>query len=613
MDSKYTGAEVEARLDEVNQLSLKVEALEQGGVGGLRKLKILVIGNSYSRDSFMYAPFILKNYGINIELGIYYRGGASLANHVSEWNTASNSFDYIDTETLQAWSQTRSNFSPKMAVEYKDWDIITLQQGSVDSVSESTFEPATRNLVKLINASRVGKPYKLAWNINHNRKSSGSDYDAVAKTILTNIKATIDREPIGLLFPYGTSIFIARKDSNIGNLGGGGYLWASDNVHLNEGLPCYIAALANVEALFRVYYPHLSVMGDITRPTQTNITAWGVKEQNGTSVGVTDDNCFLAQIYAVNANNNPWMGIGQSSSENTPSEPVEPEPEEPIPDADNILADATWFNGYYSNAQKTDTSNKRFVTCELIPIPTDGNYKISANPSTSRGVGFRPYTATSASGENFMRSDLVYGTEASKNKVDITTDELKTLMYSGSTYFSICVWITASPSSSTKIDTGEITTANVMNYISIEKVYEQDAPSEPEEPADFWESHPLVMGYVYTSTPYLDQTTKAGMYVTFESSIPFSEGIYHITMASGWKFRWNTTEHLSPDNNYAPAARMRRFSSETTGSEIAMVTSYAQGYANEGQTDWILNFTRTDEVTITIDDVKAAFTFEKVG
>ena len=268
-------------------------------------LKICIIGNSYTADSWMYLPFILKNYGITIEVGCYIRSSGTLQNAVSEWSTGSSSvssaFYYINTKSQTSWQTISTAASPQMATRYTNWDIMVLQQGSEASVDISTYSYA-RQLEGLI-LDNVGKPVKFGWNINHNRASSGSDYEAVGNTILSNISKTCEKEPMSIIFPYGTAIFNARTNQTLAAIGAGGNLWYSDMVHLQEGLPCYIANLANVEAIFREFFPHLSVMGDITRPTAANISAWAVKSTNGTSVGVTEANCRLAQICAVLANN----------------------------------------------------------------------------------------------------------------------------------------------------------------------------------------------------------------------------------------------------------------------------------------------------------------------
>lgn len=268
-------------------------------------LKLVVIGNSYSADSFMYLPFILLNYGITIELGVYHRGGASLQNQVDEWTTGngSASFWFINTKTQTSWQVISSNYSPKQAIDYKTWDIITIQQGSIASVDYSNYTTAARSLINLI-TDEVSYPYTLAWNININRDSSGSDYTAISNQILTNINNICQREPVNIIFPYGTAIFDARTNNTLNAIGAGGSLYASDKVHLQEGLPCYIAAITNVQTLFNRYYPNLSVLNDSVGATitQSVIDGWGVKGQQETCVGISASNCRLAQICAILAN-----------------------------------------------------------------------------------------------------------------------------------------------------------------------------------------------------------------------------------------------------------------------------------------------------------------------
>lgn len=270
-----------------------------------RHLRLVVIGNSYSADSFMYVPFILKQFGITIELGVYHRGGASLQNQVDEWSAGngSASFWFIDSRVHSSWQVISSNYSPKKAIDYKTWDIITIQQGSIASVDYANYTTAARALINLI-TDEVGYPYTLAWNININRAASGSDYSAIATQILSNINNICQREPVNLIFPYGTAIFNARTNGTLNAVGDGGSLYASDKVHLQEGLPCYIAAITNVQALFNRFYPTLSVLDEGIGPTitQSVIDGWGVKGQQGTCTGISPSNCRLGQIAAILAN-----------------------------------------------------------------------------------------------------------------------------------------------------------------------------------------------------------------------------------------------------------------------------------------------------------------------
>lgn len=264
-------------------------------------LSICVIGNSYSLDSFMYLPFILLNYGIRIRLGIYYRPGGSLQNQVDEYTNATREFFYIDTNEDSSWQTISAAYTPQKAVKFRKWDIVVIQQSSTDSVSYDNFVPAARNLINLIMDS-IDYPFKLGWNININRNTSGTNYDEIEASILANIAQIVKREAVDIVFPYGTAIFNARTNATLASIGDGGQLWSSDKVHLQEGLPCYIANLANVQKLFEVYYPKFSVLNDKTRPTDEEVQKWGVKGIHGASTGLTENNCRLAQLCAIAAN-----------------------------------------------------------------------------------------------------------------------------------------------------------------------------------------------------------------------------------------------------------------------------------------------------------------------
>lgn len=264
-------------------------------------LSICVIGNSYSLDSFMYLPFILLNYGIRIRVGIYYRPGGSLQNQVDEFTNASREFFYIDTNEDNSWRTISATYTPQKAVKFRKWDIVVIQQSSTDSVSYDNFVPAARNLINLIMDS-IDYPFKLGWNININRNASGANYDEIEASILANIAQIVKREAVDIVFPYGTAIFNARTNATLANIGDGGLLWSEDKIHLQEGLPCYIANLANVQKLFEVYYPKFSVLNDKTRPTDEEVQKWGIQGIHGESIGLTESNCRLAQICAIAAN-----------------------------------------------------------------------------------------------------------------------------------------------------------------------------------------------------------------------------------------------------------------------------------------------------------------------
>ena len=287
-------------------------------------LKILVIGNSYSYDSFMYVPFILQNYGITIKIGIYYRGGGTIQNHIDEWdsNSSGRCLSYIDTGNGDIHWMCNDNLNnPHKCVIADNWDIIVLQQESQSSASVSNFS-TTRTLIDMItNAYQTQFPnqtFQLGWNININRSAMGTS-QTVENNILNAIKATCDTQAINIIFPYGTAVFDARTNSTLDAIGDGGKLWSDDEVHLQQGLPCYLAALTTTQTLFNKFYPLYSVYGDTLRPTdaldgpgewyweqQSQDVGWNILGQNGNCVGITEANCRLAQICAIVANRYPF-------------------------------------------------------------------------------------------------------------------------------------------------------------------------------------------------------------------------------------------------------------------------------------------------------------------
>lgn len=264
------------------------------GTAPARALKILVLGNSYSCDSFSYLPFILKeSYGIDIVLGVYYRGGAATDDYVDSGYTARSGSDVyylIDTSTDSSWN-TDSSITPQNAVKSNTWDMIVLQQGSADSYTLSKYA-SVKTLYGLIKAD-ANYDFILGWNINHLRSSQFGTNKANCKTVLDLCKL----QPATFVFPYGTAIFdIMDKYKNIPSSNA----YMMYNNHLNEGLPCYAAAITNVQALFDRFYPGLSVLGNPFVPVDGK--RMGGSQIHGYIISMDADDRYLCQQAAILAN-----------------------------------------------------------------------------------------------------------------------------------------------------------------------------------------------------------------------------------------------------------------------------------------------------------------------
>ena len=294
-------------------------------------LRFLVFGNSYGCDFISYVPFILKNMGITCEIYFYERDALSLRDLYNRWESTSetdtetdgihagtyyrNTFR-IDTRTDTAW-HTNTRLSAKQCVELGNFDFICMQQWSAYSVDATTYEPYLSLVIDLIRQS-IDKPTPIVWTEVCTRPT----HDDKEGALSAFENAVIKKHPFEFSIPYGTAIFNARTNNSLAAIGDytNHNLWASDGVHLQDGLPRYIASLGAVEAICRHFFPSKSVLYDKTRPTTDLVSSWGVLQQHLPVVGITEENCFLAQKSAVMANLFPFT---ITTIESTPTAPTE--------------------------------------------------------------------------------------------------------------------------------------------------------------------------------------------------------------------------------------------------------------------------------------------------
>lgn len=277
-------------------------------------VNICVLGNSYSNDAFSYVPFILKEYGVTSCIHIYYRGSLSLHDLDEQWDDDSalgiadldgknhNRFHFsIDTRTQKKW-QKETIMSASSIVAMNKWDIITLQQGGRRARHEDTYYPYLENVIEKI-GSKCDYSYSLAWFMSYNAGADNANEESVA----TQQRIT-QSFPFEFVIPVATAVFSCQENKILSELGDSQYkrMYASDNVHLQEGLPCYIAALTVSQAILNALGIKKSVEGNLIRPTQEWITSIGGITPNGQSTGVTEENCILAQKAAIQANMYPF-------------------------------------------------------------------------------------------------------------------------------------------------------------------------------------------------------------------------------------------------------------------------------------------------------------------
>lgn len=265
-------------------------------------IKILGIGNSFTRDAVSYVPYLLRELfpNIHIVIGIIYGGGYSLSDHMNAMTNDRNmTYDKYDYDTNR-W--TMQNATEKAIIQDEDWDIITLQQNSNNSNNYSTYQPFAGQLIKNI-FNYAKSSVKICWLMTHVKPVENRDI--FFENMVAAIKKVYEEEPIEYIFPCGLAIENARKTplDGLGDYHEGGHLIYSDGQHLQEGIPCLIEAYTfTLGVLKLIGKSYKSVFGSTLRVSDE----WGVRnnipERNGSCVGVDDEqNYMIAQKCAIMA------------------------------------------------------------------------------------------------------------------------------------------------------------------------------------------------------------------------------------------------------------------------------------------------------------------------
>lgn len=222
-----------------------------------RPIRILSIGNSFStlmceKNALPKAAALI---GCPVDYAHLYKGGATLSTAYSNLNKTD---VYYLKSSFASDEVPLVGFPsyPKIADVLKayDWDIVTLQQGSMSSYRESTYDPHFDNLVAKVReyAPNAKIVWQMTWSYGRFAKKSGDgasvDFkgnvakrdqmfdnilnaynkhvkDVVWKTIPTGYAIQLYRYRLPVIepkqdFTYGDYQHLADEDATEGNTGG---------------------------------------------------------------------------------------------------------------------------------------------------------------------------------------------------------------------------------------------------------------------------------------------------------------------------------------------------------------------------------------------------------
>ena len=289
-----------------------------------KTIRILLIGNSATDDALSYVPFIMQNMGVpvNFQIGIAMMSSSTLAMHLSNWENETEAYQFRLYNGGAAW-QDFADKSLQWMFDNYTWDIVSLQQAQPQKIN--TYQPYLNKLINGI-SSYVGNALKFIWYQTHiyAAQSNGgaprseetiAEYYADEMTACQDVVGATICEHI---VPVSTAIQNARSILSIKTIGdyannennptGYGYLNYLDGVHLQEGLPCQIAAYTFVLSLLEIYgFKEYSINGETTRVTSAWTTGKNIPSPHGSPVGSTDANCVIAQKCAIMAMKKPFV------------------------------------------------------------------------------------------------------------------------------------------------------------------------------------------------------------------------------------------------------------------------------------------------------------------
>lgn len=273
-------------------------------------VRVLSIGNSFSRDAFSYVPFLIEEMvpGAQVDFGILYIGGCRLKLHYENLagQKPAYEFDVYQTRTGH-WTMER-DVSIQQGLARQDWDIIVLQQQSADSRYYDTYQPWLNQLLDSI--GRLKPRATTAWLLT---QAYGTGFGPLGDMPTDEMWArtdeasqrVMDETSVSLLIPAGTAIQNARY-TVLDRLGKAGHL-VNDGFHLQEGIPPLIEGLVTTHVIMK----HYGIDVDVQKSRLKITPEWRSERQtpqpNGEPEEATDEEYRLARLCAQWALDAPWQ------------------------------------------------------------------------------------------------------------------------------------------------------------------------------------------------------------------------------------------------------------------------------------------------------------------
>ena len=238
-----------------------------------KKIRVLGIGNSYTRDSIRWLWKIYKELGYDeVIIGHGYWGGSTLQEqYESRLATDPNytAYTYYKYKDSQDPVTTASQTLQSILTNEK-WDVVIFQQQSDDAGQYSSYDSAAFDIndflsyvISQINNTALKIGIVLPWSHAHGYSSAkfASYYNsdpavqlAANKTVVPQVAAHMTQ--CNFIVNAGIAIEIGRSNPQLSTLGT--EMLRSDKNHLYYGIPSFMIGLMYAKAISNVDITELS-------------------------------------------------------------------------------------------------------------------------------------------------------------------------------------------------------------------------------------------------------------------------------------------------------------------------------------------------------------------
>lgn len=253
-------------------------------------LKILTIGNSFSRDAMAYVYDIAFAAGAeDVYLGDLYIGSCTVDKHLTNAKEDNGAYSYFTNEADKWVEHTKHKMSD--AIKSQNWDFISIQQNSKNSGLPETYA-GLQELVNIVKSQATNPNVEIVWHMTwacaeDYTGSLFSNYQMSQEVMYNSIVEAVKKgvfpiEDITRVMPNGTVMQNIRSS------------YFGDNI-CRDGL--------------HMALPHGRILAGITIVASTIGIDWDNIDLTGVHSKLADDDKFIqvALESVKNAMENPYQ------------------------------------------------------------------------------------------------------------------------------------------------------------------------------------------------------------------------------------------------------------------------------------------------------------------